>query len=125
MFRELTKAHAGFLPVDQHELDQFNTVATGSNCWGCGSHLRGWGHYELRAVLQWLAASQAGRRLRYFEEDAPAEIRLGERLQAFVTRMTRTRLAVNFEAAFKAFDDDGDGVISVPPTHHNAACAEP
>ena len=52
LLRELTKAHAAFLPADAAELRGFPVVATGANCWGCGRHLRGWGHYELRAVLQ-------------------------------------------------------------------------
>eukprot|EP01050_Picozoa_sp_SAG11_P005917 SAG11_NODE_437_length_9468_cov_12.581385_5_plen_1001_part_00 len=112
LLREINKLHAGFLPVDEFELCHFPTIASGSNCWGCGRHLCGWGHYELRAVLQWLAASQTGRKLRYFIEDAPQELHLHARLQKFMTRMTRPRLAVNFEAAFRSFDEDGDGDIS-------------
>jgi hypothetical protein len=65
--RELTKAFAGFLPTPQlpSQADwdqsngnrvQFGPVVTGN--WGAGAFN---GHAPLKAVLQWAAASAAGR----------------------------------------------------------------
>lgn len=63
--RELNKALAGFLPEDSDRtLRSFRDVATGN--WGCGAFL---GNVSLKAVLQWMAASVAGRRLWYFPFD--------------------------------------------------------
>ena len=37
---------------------------------------------------------------------------LSRRLHEFSQALTRPRQAVNFEKAFRAFDEDGDGTIS-------------
>ena len=60
--RELDKAYAGFgeLPPEQGH-PRCTTVATGN--WGCGAFL---GDKEFKALLQWMAASAAGKRLRYY-----------------------------------------------------------
>ena len=111
MLRELNKAYAGFKPADDLEKRLFRSVATGGDSWGCGSHLAGWGHVELRAVLQWLAACEAGRPMRYFEKSS-SKINFGRRLRTFMLNLTRPRQAINFEKAFRAFDEDGDGDIT-------------
>mmetsp|Transcript_7904 Transcript_7904/g.14742 ORF Transcript_7904/g.14742 Transcript_7904/m.14742 type:complete len:479 (+) Transcript_7904:9-1445(+) len=59
--RELNKALAAFTPVDEVSLRNFPSIATGN--WGCGAFK---GNAPLKALLQWCAASQAGRQLRYF-----------------------------------------------------------
>lgn len=70
--RELEKAAAAFEPVDEAALKLWPVIATGN--WGCGAF---GGSIPLKAVLQWLAASEGGRSLRYFPFDAPvgAELR--------------------------------------------------
>jgi Ca2+-binding EF-hand superfamily protein len=111
MLRELNKAYAGFKPADDLERRLFRSVATGGDSWGCGSHLSGWGNVELRAVLQWLAACEAGRPMRYFEKSS-SKFDFGRRLRTFMLNLTRPRQAINFEKAFRAFDEDGDGDIT-------------
>ena len=111
MLRETNKAYAGFKPADDLERRLFRAVATSADSWGCGTHLNGWGHVELRAVLQWLAACEAGRPMRYFEKSAH-KINFGRRLGDFMRALTRPRQAINFEKAFRAFDEDGDGDIT-------------
>jgi len=59
--RELNKALAAFTPVDEASLANFPSIATGN--WGCGAFK---GDAPLKAMLQWAAASQCGRQLRYF-----------------------------------------------------------
>jgi len=61
ILRELNKAYAGFLPENHDSLDDFKDIATGN--WGCGAFL---GHLGLKAILQWIAASVAGRSMYYF-----------------------------------------------------------
>jgi poly(ADP-ribose) glycohydrolase len=56
LLRELQKAHAGFWP-DERRLP----IATGN--WGCGVF---GGDPALKAMLQWMAASTAGRAVRYY-----------------------------------------------------------
>lgn len=59
MLRELNKASAGFsMPVGDRT---FPCIATGN--WGCGVF---GGHVQLKAVLQWIAASHGNAPLRYF-----------------------------------------------------------
>ena len=59
MLRELNKASAGFsMPVGDRT---FPYIATGN--WGCGVF---GGHVQLKAVLQWIAASHGNAPLRYF-----------------------------------------------------------
>jgi len=78
MLRELEKAAAAFVPVDQKALEQWPVIATGN--WGCGVF---GGVIQLKAVLQWLAASECERRLRYFPFDAPVGSELEEISKAF------------------------------------------
>jgi len=73
MLRELEKAAAAFAPVDEPALKQWPVIATGN--WGCGAFE---GCAELKAVLQWLAASEGRRSLLYF----PFELKIGPDLVA-------------------------------------------
>mmetsp|Transcript_66859 Transcript_66859/g.160045 ORF Transcript_66859/g.160045 Transcript_66859/m.160045 type:complete len:495 (+) Transcript_66859:83-1567(+) len=66
VMRELEKAAAAFSPADQRQEEVWPVIATGN--WGCGAFR---GFAPLKAVLQWLAASQGGRRMRYFPFDEP------------------------------------------------------
>lgn len=70
--RELEKAAAAFAPHDEAAGGVWPIIATGN--WGCGVF---GGSSLLKAVLQWLAASQGGRQIRYFPFDEP----IGEALQ--------------------------------------------
>merc|ERR1712014_443842 len=70
--RELEKAAAAFAPHDETAGSIWRIIATGN--WGCGVF---GGCTVLKAVLQWLAASQGGRQIRYFPFDEP----IGEALQ--------------------------------------------
>jgi len=71
VLRELEKAAAAFAPVDEAALVQWPVIATGN--WGCGAFE---GCAELKAMLQWLAASEGQRRLLYF----PFELKVGPEL---------------------------------------------
>jgi len=73
MLRELNKALAGFKPAHPSIAKAFPTVATGN--WGCGVY---GGHTDLKALLQWMAASEAGVSMRYFPFN---EKNLGNRLK--------------------------------------------
>ena len=81
MLRELNKACAGFQGANEAMQKEVATVATGN--WGCGVFQ---GFVELKAVLQWLAASEDGISLRYFPFDAPFGPRLTECTQTLVDR---------------------------------------
>lgn len=62
--RELYKAYCGFsheLSTDISESGKNVPVATGN--WGCGAF---GGDKEMKTLLQWIAASKAGRHVRYF-----------------------------------------------------------
>lgn len=61
--RELLKARAGF-EVKHNGGGMRNAVATGN--WGCGAFN---GDFELKLLIQWLAASLAGKELHYFPFD--------------------------------------------------------
>ena len=63
MFRDLNKAHAAFTPVPGFS-DEYPQLATGN--WGAGAFN---GFAELKALLQWAAASQWGRHIVYFPYD--------------------------------------------------------
>merc|ERR1719454_50663 len=78
--RELNKALAAFTPVDAASLANFPSIATGN--WGCGAFK---GDACLKALLQWAAASQCGRQLRYF----PFEQKWGPDLMALTEELTR------------------------------------
>eukprot|EP01126_Amoeba_proteus_P009090 TRINITY_DN13450_c0_g3_i1.p1 TRINITY_DN13450_c0_g3~~TRINITY_DN13450_c0_g3_i1.p1 ORF type:complete len:119 (+),score=37.24 TRINITY_DN13450_c0_g3_i1:258-614(+) len=58
--RELVKAYSGFYMRNPTTTAQISPIATGN--WGCGSY---GGHPELKAIIQWMAASKAGRDLVY------------------------------------------------------------
>merc|ERR1712224_607332 len=73
MLRELNKALAGFKPAHPSIAKGFPILATGN--WGCGVF---GGHADLKALLQWMAASEGGIKMRYFPFD---EEELGNRLK--------------------------------------------
>jgi poly(ADP-ribose) glycohydrolase len=60
ILRELNKAYIGFLPTEEDESKSW-PIATGH--WGCGAFN---GDKHLKAVLQWIAASELNRSLKYF-----------------------------------------------------------
>jgi len=60
MKREVIKAYAGF-SIKEVGLDKCTAVSTGN--WGCGAF---GGNIPLKAMLQWIAASKAGRDVLYF-----------------------------------------------------------
>lgn len=67
----ILQAYSGFnVPSD------WDTIATGN--WGCGAFN---GHKPLKAVLQWLAAAQAGRNVLFVNRNDAA---FGSALQGFV-----------------------------------------
>eukprot|EP00427_Karlodinium_veneficum_P013505 CAMPEP_0169071340 /NCGR_PEP_ID=MMETSP1015-20121227/5605_1 /TAXON_ID=342587 /ORGANISM="Karlodinium micrum, Strain CCMP2283" /LENGTH=449 /DNA_ID=CAMNT_0009130415 /DNA_START=159 /DNA_END=1508 /DNA_ORIENTATION=- len=72
--RELNKALAAFTPVDEASLAKFPHIATGN--WGCGAFR---GEPSVKAIIQWAAACQSGRKLKYF----PFELGWGEVLKKF------------------------------------------
>ena len=79
MLRELGKAFAGFADHGgEASRAAFMTIATGN--WGCGAF---GGFVDLKAVLQWMAASMAGRPVRYYPFEDPVHGRL-EQLAAAV-----------------------------------------
>ena len=62
--RELDKAYSGFchqLPDDKPTENSMTEVATGN--WGCGMF---GGNKRLKTLIQWMAATKAGRPLRYY-----------------------------------------------------------
>jgi hypothetical protein len=98
LLREVNKAYAAFKPSTKDERREYRMVSTSSDDWGCGAHLTGWGHLELRLVLQWLAASEAKRPLRCFirQQDTVTgaqQLALGKRLRDFAEGLTRPRQA--------------------------------
>lgn len=112
IYRELNKAYIGFLPTLDDDTSFSSKPASSSSAspsksnsnghaswpiatghWGCGAFN---GDKHLKAVLQWLAASEAGRPLRYFafgdekfnshfkslvKKATSAELRVGDLLQ--------------------------------------------
>eukprot|EP00931_Biecheleriopsis_adriatica_P095530 TRINITY_DN69126_c0_g1_i1.p1 TRINITY_DN69126_c0_g1~~TRINITY_DN69126_c0_g1_i1.p1 ORF type:complete len:458 (+),score=122.28 TRINITY_DN69126_c0_g1_i1:52-1425(+) len=79
LLRELEKAAAAFAPVDEEQLKQWNIIATGN--WGCGAF---GGSIPVKALVQWLAASEGGRRLCYFPFDSQVGPELQELSKALV-----------------------------------------
>jgi len=65
VMRELEKAVAAFTPVNEESAKRWPIIATGN--WGCGVF---GGIILLKAILQWIAASEAGCAIRYFPFDA-------------------------------------------------------
>lgn len=84
MLREANKAYAAFYPCIKRTKDLL--LATGN--WGSGAFL---GCAELKALLQWAAASQAGRTLVYFPFDRD-----------------KTKFAANLAALVQACEVEGD-----------------
>jgi poly(ADP-ribose) glycohydrolase len=97
VFRELVKAWAGF---DAPETPA--TVATGN--WGCGAF---GGDAELKSVLQWLAASRAGKVMHYFPWDNH-KVSVG--FPELATILTQRNVTVGAMANF-LFDDVQPGLI--------------
>lgn len=85
LMRDLNKTKAAFTPVDEISLQCFGKVATGN--WGCGAFR---GCAPLKALLQWAAASQCRRQIRYF----PFELDMGEPLQRFCEHLTANHVTV-------------------------------
>lgn len=80
--REVEKAAAAFQPSAPREVRSRRAVATGN--WGSGVFQ---GDAHLKALIQWMAASQAGRRMLYFPYESPALGRdLTELSKAMVNR---------------------------------------
>ena len=72
MLRELGKAFAGFCDHGgEASTAAFATIATGN--WGCGAF---GGYVDLKAILQWMAASMAGRPVQYYSFQDPVHERL-------------------------------------------------
>ena len=57
LLRELNKAFVGF-NINKYEQDTSKKIVTGK--WGCGAFK---GHAQLKMMIQWLAASESGRKL--------------------------------------------------------------
>jgi poly(ADP-ribose) glycohydrolase len=85
VLRELNKALAAFTPVDEASLTNFPSIATGN--WGCGAFK---GDACLKALIQWAAASQCGRQLRYF----PFELGWGPVLQQVTQELSTQGVTV-------------------------------
>jgi poly(ADP-ribose) glycohydrolase len=64
--RELNKFFAGVQNRDNRDAASLPAVATGN--WGCGNF---GGYHDLKALVQWMAASEAGRPLIYFTFGEP------------------------------------------------------
>eukprot|EP00300_Choanocystis_sp_HF-7_P006462 c14723_g1_i2.p1 GENE.c14723_g1_i2~~c14723_g1_i2.p1 ORF type:complete len:524 (+),score=112.96 c14723_g1_i2:223-1794(+) len=77
--REMVKAFAGFShsPVD--------TIATGN--WGCGAF---GGDVGIKALIQWVAASQAGKKLEYH----PFSDRISQKLRDGLERLSQGNMTV-------------------------------
>jgi poly(ADP-ribose) glycohydrolase len=82
--RELNKAYIGFLPTEEDSPAW--PIATGH--WGCGAFN---GNKQLKAIIQWLAASEAGRSLRYF---AFGDQEFTDSFRAVIEKITRRNLRV-------------------------------
>lgn len=78
LLRELGKAFAGFCDhTSEASRAAFPTIATGN--WGCGVF---GGFVDLKAVLQWMAASMGQRQLRYYPFGDSVNERLGQLVTA-------------------------------------------
>eukprot|EP00927_Polykrikos_kofoidii_P047946 TRINITY_DN42212_c0_g1_i1.p1 TRINITY_DN42212_c0_g1~~TRINITY_DN42212_c0_g1_i1.p1 ORF type:complete len:469 (-),score=61.43 TRINITY_DN42212_c0_g1_i1:150-1556(-) len=75
LLRELNKAVSGFHPT--LDLGGYRCVTTGN--WGCGAF---GGDHQLKALIQWAAASVAGVELRYLTDGHPALDKFAELTQA-------------------------------------------
>merc|ERR1719174_2337493 len=86
MLRELNKALAGFKPAHPSIAKGFPVLATGN--WGCGVF---GGHADLKALLQWMAASEGDINMRYFPFD---EKDLGHRLKNISRNFVEEKITV-------------------------------
>ncbi len=87
--RELYKAFCGFsqeIAMDNIENGERAPIATGN--WGCGAF---GGDKEMKTILQWMAASKAGRRVRYFTFK---DVKLGERQKEVTQFLLNKKLTV-------------------------------
>lgn len=91
--RELNKAYAGFsfrISSDEDEDPakpvKLAPVATGN--WGCGAF---GGDKELKTLVQWMAASKAGRSIKYFTF---SDTKLSDKQQKIVECLLKCRLTV-------------------------------
>jgi poly(ADP-ribose) glycohydrolase len=88
MKRELEKAIAGFHPLSPEVLADTGTDGTLHRCvatgnWGCGVFN---GDVELKALIQWLAASLVGREMHYFPYDNQRVLEVFPKLTAALLR---------------------------------------
>jgi poly(ADP-ribose) glycohydrolase len=82
--RELNKAYIGFMPTEEDEASW--PIASGH--WGCGAFN---GDKHLKAILQWMAASEAGRSLRYF---AFGDEKFASHFQAVIQKVMTNNIRV-------------------------------
>ncbi|NLI75216.1 MAG: hypothetical protein GX442_02090 [Candidatus Riflebacteria bacterium] len=98
VLRELNKAFAGF------DLEGAPAgVATGN--WGCGAFR---GDPEVKALIQWVAACRAGRRLEYFPWDNAA---VASRFPGLATDLVRRKMTAGRLAEFLLKTVRGRGVF--------------
>lgn len=83
--RELNKAYSAFF-VEQDEMSKIRTMATSS--WGCGAFQ---GQPHLKFLIQWMAASVAGRPFLYMTFDDAV---LAKELQTLATSLTALQCSV-------------------------------
>jgi poly(ADP-ribose) glycohydrolase len=83
--RELEKAAVAFAPVSEMALKTWPIVATGN--WGCGVF---GGNTLLKAVLQWLAASEGGLKMRYF----PFDQHIGPQINKLSAKLCKAKVTV-------------------------------
>jgi len=89
ILRELNKALCGFshtVPGDDSSTSKFVPVATGN--WGCGMF---GGIKMLKTVIQWMAASRAGREIKYFTFDDDV---LHEEQRSFIEALVQKQATV-------------------------------
>merc|ERR1712137_28841 len=79
MLRELVKAYAACLGDTDDEATHRREFATGN--WGCGAFK---GDPQLKALIQWLAASLAHRRIQYHDFGDTRVAQLSEVVEAAV-----------------------------------------
>lgn len=80
VLRELNKAYIGFMPNEADESKAWR-IATGH--WGCGAFN---GDKHLKALIQWMAASETSRRLKYFSFGDQAFTEQFERVQGVAVK---------------------------------------
>jgi poly(ADP-ribose) glycohydrolase len=109
MLREMRKALAGFsIPARERGRAPLTAVATGN--WGCGAF---GGFVDIKAIIQWLAASQAGRTVYYY----PFSDSVGRRLAPLTAAVGEARGGITvghvcrslweLSEAVESGDDDG------------------